>query len=326
MGNNLMVASPSKVGGGLDRLGVVVNRVAGVEAVIQGALEAERLGFGTAWLTNGGPEDCMPLLAALAIRTTAMRLGTSVVQTYPRHPFVLATEANVIDQLAPGRFRLGVGPSHAVVMQALGIDRAAPFSHLVEYVSVLRSLVNTGAVDHEGVHYRVHARIGRTFTMPVMVGALQPRTFEMAGERADGAITWLCPPSYLAKHGAPGLRRGAERAGRQKPPMVAHVAACVHEDATEVREAVRGGIPNIAFPSYQRMLVAAGYEEAIQGRWTDGLIDRIVAWGSAEGVADRISEMFAAGADEVLIRPVGAGPDPEAVAARTVTEIASRLR
>ena len=49
----------------------------------------------------------MPVLAVLASHTPGLRLGTSVVQTYLRDPYVLATETNVIDQLAPGRFRLG---------------------------------------------------------------------------------------------------------------------------------------------------------------------------------------------------------------------------
>src|SRR5258708_32035252 len=80
------------------RIGVVVNRVAGVEKVIEETQQVESLGFGAAWLTNGGPEDCIPLLAALALETTNIRLGTSVVQKYPRHPFTLPTEANVHDQ------------------------------------------------------------------------------------------------------------------------------------------------------------------------------------------------------------------------------------
>ena len=108
------------------RIGVVVNRAIGVERALTAARRVEALGFGSAWLTNGGPEDCMPVLAVLASHTPGLRLGTSVVQTYPRHPYVLATETNVIDQLAPGRFRLGVGPSHDLVLQGLGIAAMRP--------------------------------------------------------------------------------------------------------------------------------------------------------------------------------------------------------
>ncbi len=307
------------------RIGVVVNRVSGVETVLKAAEQIETKGYGAAWLTNGGPEDCMPLLAAIAMRCQRMKLGTSVVQTYPRHPVVLAAEANVVDQLAPGRLRLGIGPSHAVVMDMLGIARVAPFDHLREYVTVLRAL-NTGeALDFKGEHYRIRSAMGRVIAVPIMIGALQPKTFELAGREADGAITWLCPASYLAKIGLPALDRGAEEADRRRPPLVAHLAACVHDDAAEVRAAVRNGIPNIQFPAYQRMLVRAGLEEATGGVWTDELIDRVIAWGSPEQVADKIREMFHLGADEVLIRPLGAGKAGEGVMQHTIDSIAGQF-
>ncbi len=307
------------------RVGVVVNRVAGVDAVVAAAEQVEELGFGAAWLTNGGPEDCMPLLAAIAMRTERLKLGTSVVQTYPRHPMVLASEANVIDQLAPGRLRLGIGPSHDVVMASLGIARNAPFDHLSEYLTVTRALIAGDSVDFEGEHYRVRGSLGRKFGVPVMIGALQPKTFELAGRRSDGAITWLCPAGYLAAVGLPALERGADVAGRKRPPLVAHLAVCVHDNGDEVRAAVRNGIPNIAFPGYQRMLVKAGFDEATKGVWTDALVDRVIAWGSPERVADRIREMFHIGADEVLIRPIGAGDTREDVIHGTVRALGSVL-
>ena len=305
------------------RIGIVVNRVTGVVPVLEAAEQIEALGFGAAWLTNGGPEDCMPLLAAIAMHSHDLNLGTSVVQTYPRHLVVLAAEANVIDQLAPGRFRLGIGPSHEVVMAALGIRHVAPFDHLREYLLVVRALSSGEPVDFEGDHYQVHSSMNRAFAVPVMIGALQVKTFELAGQHADGAITWLCPARYLATVALPALQRGAEAASRPRPPLVAHVAACVHDDAAEVHEAVRRGIPNIRFPAYQRMLVRAGLDEARRGEWTDTLIDQVIAWGPAEKVADRIREMFELGADEVLVRPVGAGPHSEEVTHHTINSLAA---
>lgn len=309
----------------LGRVGVVVNRVSGAHAVLAAASQAEALGYGAAWLTNGGPEDCMPLLAAIALRTARLRLGTSVAQTYPRHPAVLAAEANVIDQLAPGRLRLGIGPSHDVVMAALGLARVAPLAHLGEYLQVTRELFTGQPVDFAGEHYRVRSSLYRRAEVPVMIGALQPRTFELAGRASDGAITWLCPARYLARVGLPAMTGAAEQAGRPRPPLVAHLAVCVHEDPDEARAAVRDGIPNIRFPSYQRMLVLAGLDEAAGGVWTDKLVDEVIAWGPAAAVADRIAEMFAVGADEVLLRPIGAGAAPAEVIQRTVESVAAAI-
>jgi F420-dependent oxidoreductase-like protein len=309
----------------LERIGVVVNRVTGVDSVISAASQAEALGYGTAWLTNGGPEDCVPLLAAIATHTTRLRLGTAVMQTYPRHPVVLATEANVIDELAPGRLRLGIGPSHDAVMAALGIRRAAPFEHLREYLQVVRDLCSGQPVDFEGEHYQVRSGLNRWADVPVLVGALQPKTFELASQAADGAVTWLCPAGYLSSVGLPAMERGASQSDRPRPPLVAHLAVCVHEDADEVRAAVRNGIPNIRFPSYQRMLVRAGLDEAVGGVWTDKLVDEVIAWGPAPDVASRIRQVFEIGADEVLIRPIGAGAAPDEVIRRTVGSVAAEV-
>jgi F420-dependent oxidoreductase-like protein len=309
----------------LERVGVIVNRVAGADAVLSAASQAEALGYGTAWLTNGGPEDCVPLLAAIAVRTTRLRLGTAVMQTYPRHPVVLAAEANVIDQLAPGRLRLGIGPSHDVVMAMLGIQRVAPLDHLREYLKVVRDLCAGQPVDFTGEHYRVRSSLNRRADVAVLVGALQTKTFELAGQAADGAVTWLCPAGYLSSVGLPAMERGASQAGRPRPPLVAHLAVCVHEDADAVRAAVRNGIPNIRFPSYQRMLVRAGLDEAVGGVWTDKLVDEVIAWGPAPAVADRIRQLFESGADEVLIRPIGAGPAPDEVVRQTVESVAAEI-
>ncbi len=309
----------------LSRVGVVVNRVTGVDVVLRASRRVEDLGYGAAWLTNGGPEDCMPLLGVIALQCRRLRLGTSVVQTYPRHPVVLATEANVIDQLGPGRLRLGVGPSHDAVMETLGIRRVSPLQHLREYVEVLQLLFSGKAVDYQGQHYQVRSALDRPVPVSVMVGALQPKTFELAGGLCDGAITWLCPPQYLATMAIPALVRGADRSNRERPPLAAHLAVCVHHNARDVREAVRAGVPNIRFPAYQRMLVRAGFDEAAMGVWTDRLVDQVIAWGSPDRVASRIDEMFQVGADEVLIRPLGVGESGEQAVEHTIEALAGQL-
>ena len=56
------------------------------------------------------------------------------------------------------------------------------------------------------------------------------------------------------------------------------------------------------------MLVAAGYPEATEGVWSDAMIDGAVIWGDEAQAAERIAELFAFGATEVLASPVTAGP------------------
>ena len=83
----------------------------------KGALEqivaAEQAGVDVAWMTCGGvAPDPIAVFAAAALRTERVELGTCIIPTFPRHPMALAQAAMVVDSLAPGRLRLGVGPSH----------------------------------------------------------------------------------------------------------------------------------------------------------------------------------------------------------------------
>jgi alkanesulfonate monooxygenase SsuD/methylene tetrahydromethanopterin reductase-like flavin-dependent oxidoreductase (luciferase family) len=102
------------------------------------------------------------------------------------------------------------------------------------------------------------------------------------------------------------------------PPLIAHAPVCVHDNAEEVRAAVRQQIMNPRLPFYQRMLIAAGYPEAEQGTWSDRMIDAVVLWGNEARVADRLHELFAWGATEVLASPVPAGSNQPTSLDRTM--------
>jgi alkanesulfonate monooxygenase SsuD/methylene tetrahydromethanopterin reductase-like flavin-dependent oxidoreductase (luciferase family) len=114
------------------------------------------------------------------------------------------------------------------------------------------------------------------------------------------------------------MHAGAERAGRPVPPLIAHAPVCVHDNAEEVRAAVRGQIMHPRLPFYQRMLVAAGFPEATSGTWSDAMIDAVVLWGDEARVSARLHELFAWGATEILASPVLAGADRPASLERTM--------
>lgn len=290
-------------------IGVVVSGNTTEE--ILGRIErSERAGIPAVWMTTGGARlDSITALAAAAGRTETIKYGTSIVPTYPRHPLVMVQQTQVVAQLAPGRFRLGIGPSHRPTMRAMGIRLRSPLGHLREYLQILKALLQTGKVDFEGEFYQAHETIPEPVDVPVMASALQSRSFELCGAEADGAISWICPPAYLRDVALPAMQAGARQAGRQVPPLIAHAPVCVHENAEEVRAAVRQQIMNPRMPFYQRMLIDAGFPEASQGTWSDGMIDAVVFWGDETRVAERIQEMFSLGASEVLLSPIGAGED-----------------
>ena len=300
------------------RIGVAV-RGDHVNDILSMIERAEELGIQAAWMTTGGARlDSITVFAAAALRTKRIQLGTSIVPTFPRHPLVMVQQTQVVAQLAPGRFRLGVGPSHRPLMISMGMNFASPIGHLREYVQILKAILQQGRVDFDGDFYQAHDQIAEPLDVPVMASALQRGSFELCGAEADGAISWICPPVYLRDVALPAMRAGAEKAGRSVPPLIAHAPVCVHDDPDEVRAAVREQIMNPRLPFYQRMLIAAGYPEAERGEWSDAMIDGAVFWGNEAKVAERIEEMMSIGSAEMLASPVVAGPDRAASLDRTL--------
>ena len=75
--------------------------------------------------------DTLTTLAAAATKTSTIRLGTSIVPTYPRHPLVMAQQALSLYDIAPGRLRLGIGPSHrAIIEDIYGLTQPSQLAHL----------------------------------------------------------------------------------------------------------------------------------------------------------------------------------------------------
>ena len=271
----------------------------GVDQVVQ----AEELGVPAAWMTSGGGGgDSLTVLAAAAARTERIMLGTSIVQTWSRHPVTVAQQSQVIAGLAPGRFRLGVGPGHKQGMErTYGADFRAPLGHLSEYLTVLKGVLQDGAIDLDGRYYSAHVEVAQAPGVPVMASALRPKSFALCGAKADGAISWVCPFPYVRDTALPALKEGARAAGKSVPPLIVHAAVCVEENLGAVREGVRqrlGYFPRTPF--YARMFEAAGFQGSMDSGWTDDMLDTVVISGDEARVAERLEEIFAWGAAEVL--------------------------
>ncbi len=288
----------------------------------------EELGIEAAWLTSGGAgPDALTTFAAAAAITDRILMGTSIIPTYPRHPIVTVAQTQVVAQMAPGRFRLGLGPSHKVSIEPMfGIEHHAPLTNLREYIQVVKALLWEGQVDYDGTQYHGHGSLpgAPAPDVPVMASALRRRSFRLCGEVADGAISWVCPGQYLRDVALPEMQKGAEIGGRPVPPLVAHAPVCVHENADEVREAARAQLSNYPHsPFYQEMFAASGHPEAREGAWSDGMIEDVVLMGDEETVAGRLHELFEWGATEVLAHPISAGGDAQGSIERSLNLLAT---
>ena len=294
------------------------------QTVLAEIRRAEELGVKAAWMTSGGDVgDALTVYAAAAVQTDSILLGTSIMRTWTRHPIVAARQAQTIAGIAPGRLRLGIGPSHQGSMtQTFGVDFQEPLGHLKEYIQILSGLSHEGKIDFDGRHYSAHFAMSAPTNVPVMASALRSASFEACGELADGAISWVCPLSYVRDVGLPALKAGAAKANRPVPPLVVHAPVCVNEDLDAARNAVReqmGYFPRTPF--YARMFEQAGFPESDDTGWTDEMLDSVLIAGTEEQVAEGLNEIFAWGGSEVLASIVTVG-DAKASRERTMKLIA----
>lgn len=286
---------------------------------------AEEMGIKAAWMTSGGGSgDALTLFAAAAARTERILLGTSIVQTWSRHPITAAQQVRVIASLAPGRFRLGVGPSHRQNMErTFGVDFRAPLGHLREYIHILKGLLQKGAIEFDGEYYTAHASLPAPVNVPIMASALRTGAFALCGAEADGAITWICPHSYVRDIALPALKVSARQAGRAAPPVIVHAPVCVDEDVEAARNAVRkqfGYFPSSPF--YARMFADAGFPNSPETGWTDEMLDSVLLAGDEATVSEKLNGIFSWGASEVLATVIPVGDSPEKSAQRTMRLLA----
>lgn len=265
------------------KLGAYLSPGRDLVAGIDLARRAEALGYDSVWVTHGVGRDSFLVLAAYGAATTRLGLGNGVVPIYPRHPVAMAQAALTLSEMSGGRFRLGIGVSHKASMEAmLGLSLTEPLAVMREYVGVLRGALGAGAA-FEGKHYRVRWSLGvpeRPPAPPIYLAALSQRMLELAGEIADGAILWLCPPRYIREVARPALERGRRRAGKTLEgfEVVASVPAAVTDDVPAAMSAFREELRRyLTLPFYRTMLVAAGHSAEIAAFDRDGQVPETLA-------------------------------------------------
>ena len=287
-----------------ERIGLIVNGT-NAAAAIKTIAAAETAGVQQIWMTNTPWfPDVLTTLAAAAIKTSIVRLGTAITPTYPRHPVVLAQEVLALHDIAPGRLRLGIGPSHrAIVEDIYGLPQTTPLVHLREYVKVLHSILWDGKVDHHGEFFNVVVEFPRIAQIPVLISTLGKKAFQLAGEIADGALSWMCPVPYLLHTGIPVLHKAATANGRSNPPpLVAHVPVAISQDRDSVMAAGHKMFEMYSrLPFYAKMFADAGFPLTSDKKVTDEFVNNMIISGNEDTIAKSLTKLLDAGLDELMV-------------------------
>lgn len=266
-----------------------------VDGLVDDVRDINRRGFGSVWVPQIFKIDALTALAVVAREVPDIQLGTAVVPTYPRHPMMLAAQALTVQQVSHGRFTLGIGLSHQIVIESmLGMSYDKPVRHLREHLSILLPLLAGEASDFEGetLTGKVGLEIPDAPPVPVLVAALGTQMLKVTGTRAAGTVTWMTGPATIESHVGPHLREAASAAGRPAPRLVSALPVAITDDPDGAREqaaamfAIYGHLP-----SYRAMLdregAAGPADVAIVGDEKTVLagIQRVIDAGATEFVA-----------------------------------------
>jgi probable F420-dependent oxidoreductase len=319
----------------MEGLGIAFSGGPSPAEIVECIVLAESLGYESAWIAEGHGGDQFAILAAAAVRTSTIRLGTSISSVFVRTAPTIAMAAATVDDLSGGRFILGLGSSHKVQVEAEhGVAYAKPLTRVRETVAVIRNVLAAKQVSFAGETIRIE-KFDLWFTprrpmVPIWLSAVFPKMTALCGEIGDGLMLTRST-IQTAGRAREQLAEGARRVGRDPARIVVSslLPTIVADSREEALAALRPGLAFYAgfFPRYNRMMAEHGFATeaaAIADAWacgdrvaaesavSDALIDATSIAGTPEQCRARIEEYRAGGLDLPILSPYARGPDSKA--------------
>ncbi len=269
------------------------------KATLELAREIERRGFAGIYCASFG--DAMGLCEALALVTDEIPFGTAIANLYTRHVADYAVSAALIHELSGGRFRFGVGVSHAPMNRRLGLQTGKPLADVRRFVEELRAVPRVGELP------------------PVVIAGLRRKMVALAGEIADGVVFANVSRSHVPQtlEALPAERRGdpAFFVGDMIP-------VCISDDGEAARAINRRTLTMyVSLPNYRNYWKEAGYVEEMEaiekaldagerdrlpGLMTERWLSDATLHGSVAEVRDGLEAWFDAGVTTPILVPSSA--------------------
>lgn len=269
-----------------------------VDEVVDQARRAAAAGIGSVWFGQRFDYDAITLAGIVGREVPELRVGTSAVPVFARHPLLVVSQAQTVQAATHGRFQLGLALGASNLIEgSFGVRYERPVDRVREFLTVARSLVETGTADHHGDLITAAPPLPTTVAgagtdLPLLVAAMGPQALRASGELADGILPFLAGPRVLETSIVPQVTKAASDAGRQPIRVIAFVAAIVTDDVDAGRAAAEEATAFYdAIPSYQRVIASEGLERASE----------LVLVGSSAEVRAGIQRYRDAGATEVVV-------------------------
>jgi probable F420-dependent oxidoreductase len=281
----------------LGRLGVwyPIDRLdgAGLKSLLS---KLEELGFSAFWYPEALGYESLSIASFMLANTSRLVIGSSIANIYARDPFTARRGLRTLSSLYDDRFVLGLGVSHAPMVERRGHVYDKPVPTMRRYLEAV---------------YEAPSNAG---DWPLMIAALGPLMLKLAAERTAGALPYNVTPEHTREARA-ALGAGKILAVEQK--------VCLDTDAGTARGLARHELHRyMAMTNYRNNWLRIGFTEAdLADGGSDRFLDAMVLHGDAETIARGLRAHFDAGADHVCIQPVHAEGDTGALD-RTLTALA----
>jgi alkanesulfonate monooxygenase SsuD/methylene tetrahydromethanopterin reductase-like flavin-dependent oxidoreductase (luciferase family) len=293
------------------------------DVMVRLAIRADQLGLDRVDVAEAWTHDATVLLAEIALRTSRVRLGTSVLSAWGRTPASLALGAAGLQRCSGGRFTLGIGASSPPLTEGLhGVAWERPIARLRETLTALRALLS-GARLPPPAAGPPPLRLGLLpdVPVPIALGALSPASIRLAGELADVWTPFLWARSRV-DDGRALLHDGEARAESPRPTRVAAgVPVALGPDEPSARRLAAWWLATYATrmgPLYPRLLaerfgMATAVEAVIDGAEqpelpaaAETLAREVTLLDTYDRAAEAIGAWFDAGVDSIaLVLPPG---------------------
>ena len=308
------------------KIGIAISGGPNPAEIIDLVVLAESLGYHSAWIAEGHGGDQFAILAACAMRTSRMRLGTSISSVFVRTAPTIAMAASSVADLSGGRFILGLGSSHKVQVEPEhGVAYGKPLTRTRETVAIVRALIRDGRVRFDGETVRIENfdlwYTPRLRNVPIYLAAVFARGVALAGEVADGVILTR---STLATAATVRRQLSAAACQARRDPNAIEIATLLPTAVADTREAalatLRPGLALYAgfFPRYNRLMAEHGFASeaaAIAAAWargdrqaaehavSDAMIEATSIVGTPEQCRARIEAYRRSGVDTPILSP-----------------------
>ena len=256
--------------------------------LVENVKKLEKLGYEELWMPEIFGREPYATAGYLLAHTESIKISSGIANVFAHDADSSAQAANTLSEFSNGRFSLGLGVSHPVLVEPRGHEWVMPVPKMNAYLDRLKvAPIVSPLADVKA---------------PVIVAGHGPGLQKVAAKKADGLFLFLQTVETT--------KQAKAIMGNDKK-LVVVVRVVLDTDPVSARDLARKACGwYMSQPPYQKIWKSLGFEES---DWSNGgsdrLVDAICAWGDADTIKEKLRKYVDAGATDLVIYPCNKDED-----------------